>query len=329
MSCSAECSPGEGPRSALARSCRRCRRPLALLAAPCRWLYARRVRTIAFATSSAEAPLTADDRLAVASLASLGYAVVPLVWDTGPLLDGLAGIVIRSCWDYHVKVAAFRTWLDELERREIPVWNPVHALRWNLDKLYLRELAAGGVAIPQTLFLSQGPALALSELLTTHGISQAVIKPSVSLSADRTFRVDARSTLGWQPAFEELLTSGRVLVQAFVPEVQTEGELSLVFFDRRFSHAVRKRPRAGDFRVQVDHGGTREPCTPPAWVVARAAECLALASGELPYARVDGIVVGDELVIMELELIDPVLFLAYAPGAAERFAEALAGRFAK
>lgn len=281
------------------------------------------MQTIAFVTSAAEAPFTADDRLAIAPLERLGYAVVPLVWDAEPVPDGLAAVVVRSCWDYHVKVERFRGWLAELEGRGVTVCNPARVVRWNLDKFYLRELAAGGVQIPRTVFVPRGPAPALTELLAEHGIAEAVIKPAVSLSADRTWRCERAGAAGLQAAFAGVLAGGGALVQAFVPEVLTEGELSLVFFARRYSHAVRKRPRAGDFRVQVDHGGTREPCAPPEWVVARASECLALVDGPLTYARVDGIVVGDEFVVMELEVIDPVLFLGYAAEAPERFAAAI------
>jgi hypothetical protein len=123
-----------------------------------------------------------------------------------------------------------------------------------------------------------------------------------------------------------------VLVQPLVDAVVEGGESSLIFFDGRFSHAVFKRPRAGDFRVQIEHGGTFEPIAPDASAIAQAERALKAApsSGEAPlYARVDGCVVNGELLLMELELIEPFLFLESSPGAADRLADAIAERLAR
>lgn len=278
---------------------------------------------IAFVSAASEPPFNTDDAHAIAPLEARGHTVVPHVWDAGALPDDTAAVVVRACWDYHRKVTEFRAWLDTLEHHDVVVINAVSVLRWNLDKFYLRELADAGVPIPPTVFVPRGPAPSLVSLLAEHGFAQAVVKPAVSLSADRTWRCDVETAAAQQHDFAALLAGGGALVQAFVPEVQTDGELSVVFFEGRFSHAVRKRPRAGDFRVQADHGGTRASMTPSESIVAQAAECLARARRSPSYARVDGIVVGDTFVLMELELIDPVLFLAYAPAAAERFAAAI------
>lgn len=283
------------------------------------------MRTVAFLTT-AEVGISEDDALLVEPLRRRGIEAVPLVWDAEPPATPPAGIVVRSCWDYHRKQAAFRGWLDAAERTRVPVWNRPSVLRWNLDKRYLHELAARGVAIPATAFVPQGEAPALREILAEHGLTEVVVKPAVSLSADRTWRSDPGQADAHQAAFAAILADGAALVQALVPEVLRDGELSLMFFDRKFSHAVRKRPAAGDFRVQVDHGGTREPATPPAWVIERAAACLAMVPAPLLYARVDGVVVGEHFVLMELELLDPVLFFQFEPAAAGRVAAAIAAR---
>lgn len=281
-------------------------------------------RTIALATCADEPHLHSDDRLLIAPLRALGFEVVPLIYDRDPLPPDLAAVVIRSCWDYHRQLDVFRNFLANLEARGVAVWNPPAVLRWNLDKHYLRELASAGVTVPRTVYVPRGPAPALADLLTTHGFHDVVLKPAVSLSAYRTYRSHPARAAADQPRFAEALADGDVLLQDFVPAVATAGELSLVFLDRRYSHAVRKRPRPGDFRVQTDHGGTREPCDPPAWIVERAAACIAHIPGPLLYARVDGIEVDRDFILMELELIDPVLFLAYHPDAAQRLATAIA-----
>lgn len=283
------------------------------------------MRTIAFLTSEGVG-LAEDDQRLVAPLRQRGFEVIPLVWDGEAPTTEPAAIVVRSCWDYHRKPAAFLGWLDTVERGRTPVWNRPAVLRWNLDKRYLRELTARGVTVPRTVFVPQGPAPELARVLEEQGMAEVVIKPAVSLSAYRTWRSDPDQAPAHQDEFAASLAEGTVLVQAFVPEVLTEGELSLVFIERRYSHAVRKRPRSGDFRVQVDHGGTREAAAPPAWVIERAARCLGTIPVPLLYARVDGVVVGEEFVVMEMELLDPVLFLEFAAGAADGIADAIATR---
>lgn len=283
------------------------------------------MRTIAFLTSEGVG-LAEDDRRLVAPLEQRGFAVAPLVWDGEAPAAAPAAIVVRSCWDYHRKPAAFMRWLDAVERGPVPVWNRPAVLRWNLDKRYLRELTARGVTVPRTVFIPRGPAPELARVLAEHGMTEVVVKPAVSLSAYRTWRSDPDQAGAHQQEFAASLAEGTVLVQAFVPEVLSEGELSLVFVERRYSHAVRKRPRSGDFRVQVDHGGTREAAAPPAWVVERAAACLGTIPVPLLYARVDGVVVGEQFVVMEMELLDPVLFLEFDAAAADRIAEAIATR---
>ena len=180
-------------------------------------------RTIAFATCIDEPHLIADDRLLIAPLRALGFNVVPLIYDRDPLPPDLAAIVIRSCWDYHRQLELFRGFLANIEARGIPVWNPPAVLRWNLDKHYLRELAAAGISIPRTVFVPRGPAPALADLLATHGFTDVVVKPAVSLSAYRTFRSHPARAAADQPGFAEALADGAVLVQAFVPAVETAG----------------------------------------------------------------------------------------------------------
>lgn len=288
------------------------------------------MRTIAFATWQGLPDLTADDRLAVAPLATHGVRVVPYDWQ-GPMPDGLDAVVLRSCWNYHLEEAAFRAWLDALEARGVPVLNPVAVARWNLEKGYLRALAARGVRLPTTAWVARGAATPLAELLDGHGLDHVVVKPSVSGTAYRTWRTSRERAAADEAAFAGLVADAGVLVQAFVPEVLVAGEVSLVFVRGAFSHAVRKRPAAGDFRVQSDFGGSRERFSPAPRLLAQAEHVLAAVAAELGqvgedllYARVDGIEVDDAFVLMELEVLDPELYLAQDPAAPGRFADAIA-----
>lgn len=280
------------------------------------------LRRIAFATC-AEEGLTADDALTLAPLRAAGIDVVPWIWDKSVAPRDIDGIVLRSCWNYHTKDAAFEAWLQGLRSTGIPIWNPVDTLLWNLHKGYLLDLEVKGADIPSTRLIRRGTTPIVDDLRFGIHAASIVIKPAVSLNGHDTSRFNASDM---RAAFEEtkrLAAAGDVLVQEFIPEIETVGETSLVFFGGEFSHAIRKTPRPGEFRVQIEHGGTREVVSPLATTIARAAELLQMVGSALLYARVDVIETSDRAILMELEIIDPTLFLKYDPKAAERFARAL------
>lgn len=232
--------------------------------------------------------LAPDDRLLRDALLRRGVDARAVVWDD-PHADwrSFDAIVVRSTWDYHKRVEEFRAWIDAMEG--LPLWNPPAVLRWNIHKSYLLDLQARGVNIVPTLL-----------------VRDFVVKPAVSATAYRT---------------ERHTTDHDVLVQPFVPEIAEDGELSFVFLGRQFSHAVRKRPGNGDFRVQTEFGGSVEPFAPSADLIAQAERIAATLGDEWLYARVDCVVRDERLMLMELEATEPSLFLDAV--SAERFADAL------
>jgi hypothetical protein len=283
------------------------------------------LRRLGFATCSSEAELTADDRRTEEALHRLGFSLEPVVWDHGPLETGrLAGLIMRSCWNYHLHPQAFVAWLEAVAQGGTPIWNSPAITRWNLHKGYLAELERGGASLPQTLWIPQGGPASLQKLLLEHGLDEVVVKPQISLSAWSTFRSSPAQAPAHQSAFEAVVAHSGAIVQAFVPEVQQTGEVSLVYLGGTFSHALRKRPKVGDFRVQGEFGATREAFQPTPSLLAQADAILAQVQEPLLFARVDGIERGERLLLMELELIDPYLFLELAPGSEERFARAIA-----
>lgn len=255
-----------------------------------------------------------------AALTGAGLIVEQRVWTDPGDLSGYDLILPLFAWGYQRDVAAWYALLDRLEAEALPVANPVPVLRWNSDKAYLGELGAKGVSVVPTVEVAAlddaNLAAAIAELAT----DDVVIKPAISGGADGTHRLAAGDAI---PA--DALGQRR-LVQPLMPGILTEGEFSLFFFGSNFSHAIVKRPAAGDFRVQEQFGG-RET----AWDASDAAQALAaaaLAAAPAPpvYARVD--MVGDaagRLHIMELELIEPSLFLHHAPDKGAAFGTAVAG----
>lgn len=282
------------------------------------------MKHVAFVTYVDAPDLTVDDAHAARALSGLGVQVDAVAWDD-PDADWAAydAVVLRSTWDYHTRLADFLAWLDDMRALGIRVFNPPDVVRWNAHKQYLLDLQRRGAAIVPTAFVARDRAADLAWILDQHGWTKAVVKPAVSASARNTWLTDRSTAARDQAKLAGMMLDSDVLVQGFLPEVVREGELSFVFFDKRFSHCVQKRPRQGEFRTQPEFGGRSEPVSPGAGLVARARAVLELIPRPLLYARVDGVLRGGEFLLMELELIEPELLLSYAPGAPDAFASAL------
>lgn len=272
--------------------------------------------------------LTDDDRPLIGELGALGLEAAPVVWgDSTIRWRDFRALVLRSCWDYHLRPMEFRAWLDDVERLGVALWNPAPLVRWNMHKGYLRDLASRGVPVPDTEWLRAGDGVTLTAVLDMHGWTEAIVKPAISASATDTWRT-TRDLAADEKRFAEQLRRADLLVQAVIPEVASSGEWSLMFIDGEFSHAMLKRPSPGDFRVQAEHGGTAVPATAPDDMVAAGARVMENLPGPVLFARIDGVVTARGWTLMEAECIEPVLFLSQSAGAHARFARALARKLA-
>jgi glutathione synthase/RimK-type ligase-like ATP-grasp enzyme len=287
-----------------------------------------RARTgrVALASAACVAPRSDDDVALAAALGDLGVDASIVTWDD-PAVDwtALNAVVIRSCWDYHLDPDRFLAWIASLEARDIRVLNDPATIRWNHSKSYLAELAAAGVTTVPTRWVERHAVEPLAAIIAESGWDDVVVKPAVSASAYGTWR-SGRDASDGEREFRLLVDAGPVLVQPFMESVLREGEWSFMFIDGEYSHAVLKAPAPGDFRVQESHGGSTRLAVPPDVLVAEAHAALAAGPPGTLYARVDGCVEGGRLHLMELELIEPYLFLTRAPGAAARLAAALVER---
>ena len=280
--------------------------------------------TVALVTCAAHPQLSPDDRLLLPALAEAGFDPVPCLWDDpAEAWSRHAAVVVRSCWDYHHRAPEFHAWLDRLAAEEARVFNPVPLLRWNADKRYLRDLSDAGIEIIPTAWVNERDEASLADLAGSRGWRHVVVKPSVSATAFETWRTGPEVTGEDEQRFRRLTGERPALVQPYLPDIE-RGELSLVFLGGRYSHAVLKRPRPGDFRVQTDFGGTVEAIRPEDHVVAAAIRILGAAPAPTLYARVDLCLVDGRAQLMELELLEPALFFAHEAAAAGRFADALA-----
>lgn len=282
---------------------------------------------IALATYDRAPDLAPDDQLLIPALARAGIDGEAAVWsDDSVIWETFDGVVIRSCWDYHRRIDEFRGWLDRLDASRLPVFNSIATVTWNSNKRYLQDLATRGVSTIDTLIVPRGDVEDASLKIEALGSAKVVVKPAISASGYETHALsipldaDARATL------RRVVDGSDTLVQPFAEEIQRDGELSLVFIDGAFSHSAVKRASAGEFRVQVEHGGSVSPIEVSGDVVGQATSIVATLDEKPLYARVDGMVRDGRFVLMELELIEPHLFLSLDDESADRFARALGDR---
>lgn len=232
--------------------------------------------------------------------------------------------LLHTTWDYFVRLAEFKQWL-ELAEKETLIINHPSQVRWNWDKHYLLDLQAQGINIPPTHLLELGTTLELASLLPQLGWDEAVLKPTVSGSARHTYHITCDNANSYQAIAQQLLESESLMLQPFQHQVVTQGELSLIMIEGQYSHAVRKVARTGDFRVQDDHGGRAYAYEPTPQEIAFAQQAVEACHPQPIYARVD--IIRDnqgQLALMELELIEPELFLRFHPSAATLLAKAIA-----
>lgn len=272
--------------------------------------------TIVLATVADLPEATPSDALYARALERRGLRVLAVPWD-GPreAFDGAAAVVIRSTWGYYRAPESFRDWAEAIARAT-RLFNSMTLVRWNLRKDYLDRLAQAGIRVPTTRIVPR-ETVAIEKVFGETGWQRAVVKPATGASGHSVELLPRDRVAEIVPR----LAAGDVLVQEFLPEI-ADGELSLIYFDGAFSHAVRKRPPPGEFRVNSRFGAIRSVETPPAEVIGQGAAALR-ALPELPlYARVDGVVRDGALIVIEVEVLEPGLFMDLDPPSADRFAEA-------
>lgn len=271
------------------------------------------VNCLAYAEHDPEAPQVTR------ALEEAGVHAELQPWDADVPWGGYDLVVVRSPWDYFTRLDEFLTWVERVAV-QTRIVNPATVIRWNSHKGYLAEMGERGVPVLPTLIVARGASGAVEQAQAT-GWADVVVKPAVDGGARETLRADPRSPEAVAHV-ERLVAAGDVVVQPYAPQVEA-GETSLLFFGGQLSHAVRKVPAAGDYRVQAHHGGTEHPHEPTAAELETARRAMACAPDRLTYARVDLLDVDGVPTLMELEVIEPDLFLRLDDGALGRFTSAV------
>ena len=287
------------------------------------------MRRCAFLTLHDPTGFVMDDDLAIAPLAKRGWTVDTLPWDrAGVDWRSYDLVVLRSTWDYQHHAERFLATLATIEAGGTRLENSLAIVRWNMQKTYLHDLDVQGVPVVPTVWrdrLGAGELVPLFESLQT---DQAVIKPVMSGNAQGAWRLDRRRAKLHAAEIEAFYAHRALMLQPFERGILAEGEFSLIYFNGALSHSILKVPKRGDFRVQEEHGAdilavTAEPA------LRAAGEAAMKAIGQpLLYARADLVRHGDEFRVMELELVEPAIYLRMDPGAPDRFADAITSLFA-
>ena len=251
-----------------------------------------------------------------APLRAAGLKVEARDWAAAADLADFDLVLPLLVWGYPF---APRRWAEAVDRWEaagVKLWNPAPVLRWNADKIYLETLAARGAPVVPTRHEDGLTGERLEAAAASFGTDRLVAKPRISSSAWQTIRWSPGQSLDGGP-------EGAAMIQPYLPEIERSGEVSLLYFGRAFSHAISKRPQPGDFRVQPEFEGIIAPYSPEADEIEAAERILAAVEEPLLYARIDlvrGLGGGPQLI--ELELIEPDLYLGYDDEAGAKFAAA-------
>ena len=232
-------------------------------------------------------------------------------------------VLFRTVWDYFERFDEFWEWLEQVKTKTRLI-NSYELIKWNIDKHYLRDLKNNGIQVVPTYFADRGNNISLQEIANLNDWEHIVIKPAISASAFNTYKIINDEIEQKEQLFHELLQTHDMLVQPFFPTISELGEASLMVFGGKFTHAILKKAKAGDFRVQDDFGGTVHDYNPTQEEI-KFAEKVFQSCTSLPiYGRVD--IVWDSnkhIYLSELEIIEPELWIRNRPESANKIAEAV------
>lgn len=276
---------------------------------------------IAIATYNKLPDLTENDRLLIPIFEAKGHTIVPEIWDN-PEVDWTTYdiVLIRSTWDYYLKPESFKKWISQFVNSKTRLINPPEIVLKNSHKFYLKELSKKGVNIIPSLFSSEK-----IDLETIKIWKKVVIKPAVSAGSHETEVFETANLT--QEILDAKIGYGDWLIQPFLEEIKSAGEISMLFFGGEFSHAIQKVPKSGDFRVQKQFGAQYLKYVPSLELISIAKNIVEITGKESAYARIDGVMTNNGFLLMEVEMIEPDLFFEHTPEGPNRFVEAVLAGF--
>jgi glutathione synthase/RimK-type ligase-like ATP-grasp enzyme len=282
-----------------------------------------KIAFVCYETENLSAYAVQEDGMLFDFLQSKGLHVMRVQWhDKNIHWEEFDVVILKSPWDYHYQYDAFMDWLADLNRLGIAILNPYDVVRWNSDKHYLQQMTDEGFNVIPSVFLEPGESHDLQALFEYFKTDQLIVKPCISAGSKQTIMVARESIDQHAAAIDDMTREESFMVQPFLPQIY-EGEWSYLFFDGIFSHCILKRPKAGDFRVQLGFGGTTHLQQPTDDAIKSAQVFVDRFAKDCLYARVDGVVINGKFTLMELELIEPMLYFPDAPYGLDKYHAAL------
>jgi glutathione synthase/RimK-type ligase-like ATP-grasp enzyme len=268
-----------------------------------------------------------EDKILSDVLTELGISHEIVVWsDPDVEWEKFSTLLIKSVWDYFDYYPEFLDWIERMKTLNIPVWNSLDTVLWNSSKEYLLEIEKKGFPVISGLILEAESKPNLELIKEKIKSDTIVVKPLVSGGAKNTLKIQLTEWDNYSQKLEDLLQEEDFLVQPYVSEVAEVGEYSLIFFNGKFSHAVLKTPAKSDFRVQHYFGGTIQVIDPKPEMLESCQKLMDNFAPNTLYGRVDGVEIDGVFHLMELELIEPYLFLALTEAAIPNYKTALKER---
>tara|TARA_B100001989_G_scaffold239451_1_gene203672 strand:- start:475 stop:1383 length:909 start_codon:yes stop_codon:yes gene_type:complete len=262
-----------------------------------------------------------EDELVINALKEKNLSVVKKDWNDSIFdWETTRSILFRSTWDYFDKFELFKKWFSKTKNKCLMI-NSTETIEWNIDKHYLLDLQEHQIPIPNSEFIKRGSSIDLLLLMQKKNWNEIVVKPTISGAAKNTYRLKEEEIIQFGPTWEKLIYKEDFIVQEFQNNVITEGEVAMIVIGGKFTHAVLKKAKEGDFRVQDDFGGSIAIYNPSEEMVKLAEKCTRILTPIPSYARVD--IIWDnlrELAVSELELIEPELWFRLNPNAAQKLA---------
>lgn len=284
------------------------------------------MREIAFLSMDSLDEFVSYDQLVIDRLKDLGIRAVEVSWRARtPDWGQFELVVIRTPWDYQKDAPGFLQVLEQIEQSSAKLLNSLETVKWNIRKTYLQDLESRGIQVIPTQWLQSPSASELSSLRRRLNSDCFVVKPVVGANADNAYRCFPETPIRLFEDAERVYSGQTVLAQPFISSVTETGEYSLIYFNGEYSHSVLKRPKQGDFRVQEEHGGEVVACHPNADIRHLGLACMESLPFRTLYGRADIVRLDDGTpAIMELELIEPSLYVSFDDAAPGRFAQAIA-----
>jgi len=277
------------------------------------------------ASDSNETNILLEDSLLQKSLEKIGLKVFRTSW-SNPDIDWSSTkiVVFRTTWDYFDRFEEFFDWFEKTNQKTAFI-NPYETIKWNLDKHYLIDLQKVGINIPPTIFAEIGEKTSLRQLFEKTGWEEAVLKPAISGAGRHTYRLNKNNLKEYQEIFSELLLTESMMLQEFQHNIVDKGEIAFMIMGDKFTHAILKKAKMGDFRVQDDFGGSVDVYEPKKEEIDFALRAVKDSGKKTFYARVDVFYDNNnQLAIGELELIEPELWFRFKNSAADDLARTIA-----